>query len=150
MKSILITNRCTKTRIQTKDGHIIQAFSAFYSHPAMVKEDWWHLLKVGSEKVMIDEDTMVIMKDMECEWGYKAKSDVILTCKLTSTIADEDERMKQWNKLYTFSMGVKKDIDGANVVDDLSKQLEHTTISDKDSDSGDSSATTESIPATLK
>ena len=54
----------------------------------MVKEDWWHLLKVGSEKVMIDEDTMVIMKDMECEWGYKAKSDVILTCKLTSTIAD--------------------------------------------------------------
>ena len=116
----------------------------------MVKEDWWHLLKVGSEKVMIDEDTMVIMKDMECEWGYKAKSDVILTCKLTSTIADEDERMKQWNKRYTFSMGVKEDIDSANNVDDLSKQLEHTTISDKDSDSGESSATTESIPATLK
>ena len=62
--------------------------------------------------MMIDEDTMVIMKDMECEWGYKAKSDVILRCKLTSSIADEDERMKQWNKLYTFSMGVKKDIDG--------------------------------------
>ena len=47
-------------------------------------------------------------------------------------------------------MGVKKDIDGANDVDDLSKQLEHTTISDKDSGFGDSSATTESIPATLK
>ena len=83
---------------------------------------------------------------MECGWRYEAKSDVILTCKLTSTIADEDERMKQWNKLYTFSMGVKKDIDGANDVDDLSKQLGHTTISDKDSDSGESSATTESIP----
>lgn len=150
MKSILITNRCTKTRIQTKDGHILQLFSAFYSHPAMVKEDWWHLLKVGSDKVMIDEDTMVIMKDMECEWGYEAKSDVILTCKLTSTIADEDERMKQWNKLYTFSMGVKKDINGANDVNDLSKQLENTSISCKDSGSDDNSATTESIPATLK
>ena len=42
-------------------------------------------------------------------------------------------------------MGVKKDIDGANDVDDLSKQLEHTTISDKGSDFGESSATTESI-----
>ena len=51
---------------------------------------------------------------------------------------------------HTFSMGVKKDIDGANDVDDLSKQLEHTTISDKGSDFGESSATTESIPATLK
>ena len=47
-------------------------------------------------------------------------------------------------------MGVKKDMDGANDVDDLSKQLEHTTISDKGSDFGESSATTESIPATLK
>ena len=42
-------------------------------------------------------------------------------------------------------MGVKKDIDGANDVDDLSKQLEHTTISDKFG-FGESSVTTESIP----
>ena len=154
MKSILITNLCTKTRVKMKDGHVIQLFSGFYNHPAMVKEDWWHLLKVGSERVLVDEDTLVIMKDMECEWGYEAKTDIILTCKLTSKISDEDERMQQWNKLYAFSLKLRKDIESSfkkTTVDDLTDQLNKTSLKDstcKDSGSVDNSATTENIPAT--
>ena len=106
MKSFLITNLCTHVRIKTKDDHVLQAFSGFYQHPAMVNEDAWNLQKHGNVNILVDEDTMHIMKNMLCEFGYEATSDTILTCKLTSMIEDEEERKKQWNELYGYAYTV--------------------------------------------
>ena len=61
MKSILIAIAAPRHAYRQRWSYYT-GILCFYSHPAMVKEDWWHLLKVGSEKVMIDEDTMVIMR----------------------------------------------------------------------------------------
>lgn len=139
MKSFLITNLCTKVRIQTKDEVVLQVFSGFYSHPALVNEDAWHLQKHGNLNIMVDEDTMYIMKHMLCEFGFDAKSDVILTCKLTSVLEDEEERNKQWNELYTYAKGVRKaasEFFDRQKVEDLSHAMDSITISENtDSDS---------------
>jgi len=150
MKSFLITNLCTKTRISTKDDVILQLFSGFYSHPAMINEDGWHLFEANGKKILVDEDTLFIMKDMLCEWGCEATSDVLLTCKLTSSIEDESERMKQWNDKYKYSMGIRKasaQFFDKDKVDDLSNQLEKITVSaNTDSDSADNSEVPGNIP----
>lgn len=149
MKSFVITNLCTKTRISTKDDVILQVFSGFYSHPAMINEDGWHLFEANGKKILVDEDTLFIMKDMLCEWGCEATSDVLLTCKLTSSIEDESERMKQWNGKYKYAMDIRKasaQFFDKNKVDDLSNQLEKITVSaNTDSDSGENSEVPENI-----
>lgn len=149
MKSFLITNLCTKTRISTKDDVILQVFSGFYSHPAMINEEGWHLFEANGKKILVDEDTLFIMKDMLCEWGCEATSDVLLTCKLTSSIEDETERMKQWNDKYKYAMDIRKasaQFFDKNKVDDLSSQLEKITVSANiDSDSADNSEVPENI-----
>lgn len=150
MKSFLITNLCTKTRISTKDDVILQVFSGFYSHPAMINEDGWHLLEANGKKILVDEDTMFIMKDMICEWGNEATSDILLTCKLTSSIEDETERMLQWNEKYTYAMDTRRASNhffDKDKVDDLTKQLETITVSENtDSDSVDNSEVPGNIP----
>ena len=149
MKSFLITNLCTKTRISTKDDVILQVFSGFYSHPAMINEDGWHLFEANGKKILVDEDTLFIMKDMLCEWGCEATSDVLLTCKLTSSIEDETERMKQWNDKYKYAMDIRKasaQFFDKDKVDDLSSQLEKINVSANiDSDSADNSEVPENI-----
>ena len=149
MKSFLITNLCTKTRISTKDDVILQVFSGFYSHPAMINEDGWHLFEANGKKILVDEDTLFIMKDMLCEWGCEATSDVLLTCELTSSIEDETERMKQWNDKYKYAMDIRKasaQFFDKDKVDDLSSQLEKINVSANiDSDSADNSEVPENI-----
>ena len=146
MKSFLITNLCTNVRIKTKDDHVLQAFSGFYQHPAMVNEDAWHLQKHGNVNILVDEDTMHIMKNMLCEFGYEATSDTILTCKITSVIEDKKERTKQWNELYKYAKNVRKaaaDYFDKKKVSDLVSQLENTSISENiGSDSGASESKT--------
>ena len=152
MKSFLITNLCTNVRIKTKDDHVLQAFSGFYQHPAMVNEDAWNLQKHGNVNILVDEDTMHIMKNMLCEFGYEATSDTILTCKLTSMIEDEEERTKQWNELYEYANGIRNALTHMNQkalkkmkpkVSDLVSAMENTSISEKiDSDSGASESKT--------
>lgn len=142
MKSILITNRCTKVRIRTLDDHIIQCFSAFYSHPALINEDSWHMMKHGNTKMMVDNDTMHIMKDLLCEWGFEAKSDTILTLKLTSTVENENERTRRWNQIYKYSMNLKKAMTehfDKDKMDELTDQLKTTSISDSSQEQKDSS-----------
>lgn len=150
MKSFVITNLCTKTRISTKDNVILQLFSGFYSHPVMINEDGWHLFEANGKKILVDEDTLFIMKDMVCEWGCEATSDVLLTCKLTSSIEDESKRMKQWNDKYKYAMDIKKASEqffDKNKLDDLSSQLEKITVSaNTDLDSAENSEVPENIP----
>lgn len=152
MKSILVSNLCTKTRIRTIDNHILQCFSAFYEHPALIDEDSWKLIKNGEQRIMVDTDTMYLMKDMVCEWGHDPKSDIILTVKLTSTETDSDERMKRWNHLYEYSMKLKKAMNDhfdSKKLDSLTAQMSSASISDSapaEKDSDDDDPKPESIP----
>jgi hypothetical protein len=149
MKSFLITNLCDKTRVKTKDGVMLKVFSAFYSHPAMVNEEAWHLIEAHDNKVLVDEDTAVIMKDMILEFGQEAISDTILTCKLTSSIEGEDERAIQWNEKYKHAMDVRLNMAkfyDKKKVDELTETLAGITVSAKiGSDSVDNSVTPGSI-----
>tara|TARA_B100000674_G_scaffold119332_1_gene90646 strand:- start:2721 stop:3203 length:483 start_codon:yes stop_codon:yes gene_type:complete len=152
LKSILITNLCTKTRICTTDNHIIQCFSGFYEHPALIDQDSWHLVKHGNTNLMVDQDTMHLMEDMVCEWGFQPKSDTVLTLKLTSTKEDKDERIKHWNQLYKYSMDLKKAMAqhfDNDKIDELADQMKKTSISDsslEDSDSACSDRKPEKTP----
>jgi hypothetical protein len=116
----------------------------------MINEDGWHLFEANGKKILVDEDTLFIMKDMVCEWGCEATSDVLLTCKLTSSIEDESKRMKQWNDKYKYAMDIKKASEqffDKNKLDDLSSQLEKITVSaNTDLDSAENSEVPENIP----
>tara|TARA_A100001015_G_scaffold318408_1_gene438224 strand:+ start:4096 stop:4578 length:483 start_codon:yes stop_codon:yes gene_type:complete len=152
LKCILITNLCTKCRIRTADEHIIQCFSGFYKHPALINEDAWHLVKSGNVKLMVDSDTMHLMEGMVCDWGFDSKSDTVITMKLTSTIKDKDERIAKWNALYEYSMNLRSAMDShydSDKIDQVTDLLKKTTISDasqEDSDSVDGDHTPGKTP----
>ena len=136
--SFLTTNRCTRTRIQTKDGVVIQLFSAFYDHPAMVNEDAWHLVKHGSFNLLVDEDTMEIMNGLECEWGFSANSDTIVTCKLSSHEKDEEKRNHDMGIKFEYAKKVRRSMKSffdASKVDELSLAVDAIDINELD-DSG--------------
>ena len=57
MKDFLLTNRCTKIRVQTSDNHTLKVFSVFYQHPALLNPDGWKLLD-HQDKILVDENTL--------------------------------------------------------------------------------------------
>jgi len=105
----------------------------------MINEEAWHLQKHGNTNILVDEDTMFVMQNMVCEFGFEATSDTILTCKLTSTIEDEDERNIEWNTKYEYAKGVNKaafNFFDKSKVEELADAMKQTTISENtDSDS---------------
>ncbi len=137
-RSILITNLCTKTRIKTKDEHVIQCFSAYYKHPALIDESSWHLVKNGTQHILVDKDTLHLMKDMICEWGFDATSDTILTLKVTSTVMDKVKRLQQWNERYEYAMKLTKAMkayfDHTKVIDVLAESVNNINLSDSEQD----------------
>lgn len=129
--AVMLTNMCTKTRIETADKHVIQLFSAFYSHPAMLTEDSWHLVKSGTLPILVDQDTMEIMKDLECEWGFDSKSDVILSLKLRCHITDPGKRKELLKHKLEYAKRTRGEIEhffDKQKVEDLTKSMEETTI----------------------
>lgn len=152
LKSILITNVCTGVRIRTLDEHIIQCFSGYYKHPALIDEDSWHLMKHGNTKLMVDKDTMHLMENMICEWGFQANSDTILTLKLTSTVKDKEERIKHWNQLYEYSMNLRKAMTShfdSNKLDELTGQMKAVSICDSSQEVKDSACDDQKLEKTL-
>ena len=109
MKSILLHNRCTKTRVKLADGNILQCFTLFYDHPAMINEEAWTLMKTNGINVLCDTDTMHVLSGNECEWGFTPTGDTILTVKLTTQLENQEDQINHWNKLYEFAVGVKKE-----------------------------------------
>lgn len=109
MKSILLHNRCTKTRVKLADGNILQCFTLFYDHPAMINEDAWTLMKTNGINVLCDTDTMHILSGNECEWGFTPTGDTILTVKLSTQLEEQEDQINHWNKLYEFAVGVRKE-----------------------------------------
>ena len=109
-QSFVLSNLCAKVRVKTKDGHVIQVFSSFYSHPAMINEDGWHMVKSGSLPILVDHDTLAIMKDLECEWGFKASSDMVITLKLTCHEKDEVKRNALLQSKLAYAKRIKAEM----------------------------------------
>ena len=122
---------------------MLRVFSAFYSHPAMINEESWHLIEAQAKQVLVDEDTMHIFKDMVLEFGEEATSDTILTCKLTSSIEDENKRAAQWNEKYTYAMDTRENMSkfyDKKKIDELTDSLAGISVCEKiDSDFVDNS-----------
>lgn len=138
MKTILLHNRCTKTRVKLADGNILQCFSLFYEHPAMINEDAWTLLKTNGINILCDSDTMFVLKGNECEWGFSATGDTILTAKLSTQLETEKDQINHWNKLYEFAVGIKKeaaDFFDKKKIQNLADELNSLNVSSTDQNS---------------
>lgn len=133
--SFIAGNQCTQTRVKMKDGIVIQVFSLFYMHPGMINEESWHLISHGNFKVLVDEDTLVIMKDLQIEWGFKPRSDTIISCKLSTRIPEGDERKKQMHDKYEYAKKVRSSMNSffdKKKIDDLSTAMNAISIENFD------------------
>jgi hypothetical protein len=131
MKDFLLTNRCTKVRVQTSDNHTLKVFSIFYQHPALLHPDGWKLLDHG-EKILVDENTLWVLEQHECEFGYQPKDGTILTCKITPKGKTTPKELNDhWDEMLVYCTEVKGDfakfVDGAKV-EELVDKLDATTL----------------------
>ena len=131
MKDFLLTNRCTKIRVQTSDKHTLKVFSVFYQHPALLHPDGWKLLDHG-DKILVDENTLWLLEQHECEFGYQPKEGTILTCKITpkgkTTPKELDEH---WDDMLAYCSEVKCDFAkfvDENKVEELTDQLDDMKV----------------------
>lgn len=109
MKDFLLTNRCTKVRVQTSDQHTLKVFSIFYQHPALLHPDGWKLLDHG-EKILVDENTLWLLEQHECEFGYQPKDGTILTCKITPKGKTTPKELNDhWDEMLAYCTEVKGD-----------------------------------------
>lgn len=140
MENFLLTNRCTRTRVKTSDNYTLKVFSAFYQHPALLEPDAWKLFNSGTEKVLIDKDTMYILDKHVCEFGYQPKSGTILTCKITPI--DKMDLDKHWDDMFKFCLEAKRDF--AEFCDNQTLGLENLSL--KSDSSRDCSGSTSNDP----
>ncbi len=127
--SILIPNKA-KFKLKTTDNHVLDVFSAFYKHPAMLNEDAWTLMK--GMKVMVDVDTMLFFEGNETEFGWN--KDKLETCKISSKL-EGDELTKHWNKLYKHALRTKKRMAQHFDQDKVTELFENLQVDTKKSDS---------------
>jgi len=150
MENFLLTNRCTKIRVQTSDNHTLKVFSVFYQHPALLSPDGWKLLDHG-EKILVDENTLWLLEQHECEFGYQPKDGTILTCKITPKTKDDLD--KHWDDMLQYCLEVKRDFAqfvDSQKVDELTNKLDDLKVkSDSPQECSDHSSndhTPEKIP----
>jgi len=129
MKHFLLTNRCTKVRVQTSDNHTLKVFSAFYQHPALIHPDGWKLLDHG-EKILVDENTLYMLEKHECEFGYQPKEGTILTCKITPKDINKEgfNLDAHWDDILQYCLEVKGDF--AQFVDTQKPSLKKSSSVD--------------------
>mgnify|MGYP000858257011 FL=1 len=154
MEQYLLTNRCTKVRVKTSDGHTLKVFSVFYEHVALLDPDSWSLLDVG-EKILVDVDTKWLLSHHESEFGYAPKDGTVLTCKITPL--DKSNLEKHWNDMLDHCIQVKKEFAefvDSKKVDDLSEKLDDLKVkSESELDERDqkpNDRNSESIPEETK
>ena len=124
MNEYLLQNRCTRVRVTTSDNHTLKVFSVFYQHPALIAPEGWKVLKTD-ENVLVDENTMWILEQHECEFGYQPKSGTILTCRIKPK--DLSNLEKHWDNILQYCLEVKGDF--AKFCDeDLTSKLDDLKI----------------------
>ena len=128
MKDFLLTNRCTKIRVQTSDNHTLKVFSVFYQHPALLNPDGWKLLD-HQDKILVDENTLWLLDKHVCEFGFSPKDGTILTCKITPKDTSNPE--KHWDDMLDYCIEVKKDFAqfvDAQKADELTNRLDQLKL----------------------
>lgn len=128
MKDFLLTNRCTKIRVQTSDNHTLKVFSVFYQHPALLNPDGWKLLD-HQDKILVDENTLWLLDKHVCEFGFSPKDGTILTCKITPK--DTSNLEKHWDDMLDYCIEVKKDFAqfvDAQKADELTNRLDQLKL----------------------
>tara|TARA_B100001063_G_C16617660_1_gene478992 strand:- start:258 stop:704 length:447 start_codon:yes stop_codon:yes gene_type:complete len=107
MNTATLKNLLPNSKIRLKDDHLVLIVSLFYNHPKLLNEDAWTLLKVGSEQVLIDSDTLHVCGDKEIEFVWKKDhiSHIRLTSNLTGQALD-----KHWEEMLAFSENVKREM----------------------------------------
>ena len=129
MKDFLLTNRCTKIRVQTSDKHTLKVFSVFYQHPALLNPDGWKLLD-HHDKILVDENTLWLLDKHVCEFGFSPKDGTILTCKITPKSGTPDLQ-KHWDDMLDYCIEVKKDFAqfvDAQKADELPNRLDQLKL----------------------
>ena len=128
MKDFLLTNRCTKIRVQTSDKHTLKVFSVFYQHPALLNPDGWKLLD-HHDKILVDENTLWLLDKHICEFGFSPNDGTILTCKITPK--DTSDIQKHWDDMLDYCIEVKKDFAqfvDAQKADELTNRLDQLKL----------------------
>jgi len=136
MNKATLNNLLPNAKIRLNDGKEVLLVSLFYEHPLMLDEDGWTLVKIGSENILIDKDTMQVID--KCEIELQWEKDHIQAIQLTSDLTGDDLK-KHWEQLIEFSRKVKNEMSEffhKEKVDDLCNKLTDVTIV-SDSSQGD-------------
>ena len=128
MNKATLRNLLPNAKVRLSDNQEVLLLSIFYNHPLMLSEDGWTLLKIGSENILVDKDTIQVID--KCEIELKWEKDHIVGLELTSNLKG-DELKRQWDDLVEFSKQVKKEISlhfDKDKVDDLCNQMDEVKI----------------------
>lgn len=128
MNVATIPNLLPNMKSRLQDGHVLLMTSFFYKHPAMLNSEGWKLLKIGSEKLLVDTDTLFIIGDHETELVWD--KDHVTHVKLTSKLKD-DELKTHWETLLKYANDLKKDMSAhydEDKVDELSSMLKNVSV----------------------
>lgn len=129
MQCATIKNLLPNTKIKLKDDHLCQIVSIFYNHPRLLEENGWDSLKVGSETILIDKDTLYITQEKEIEliWDKERITHIKLKSNLTG------EKLKQhWDKMLKHGNMVRKAMQlhfDTKKVDDLCGKFDEVSVS---------------------
>lgn len=136
MNKATLKNLLPNAKVRLNDGQLVLLVSVFYHHPLMLDEEGWTLVKIGSENVLIDKDTMQVIDkcEIELQWEKDHIQGIQLACNLAG-----DDLKKHWDEVVEFSRQVKNEMSDffhKEEVDDLCNQLTDVNIT-SDSAQGD-------------
>lgn len=64
--SRVVPNKCVQTRAEI-DGRAYRMLSFLHDHPSRIPEDQWSVLDHEGSKVLVDEVTLSLMAECQCE-----------------------------------------------------------------------------------
>lgn len=130
LNTTTIKNLLPNAKMRLKDNHLVLLISFFYNHPNLLSEDGWSLIKIGSENILIDKDTLQVCEG--CEMTLEWNKDHINGVKLKSPLKGE-ELEEHWKKTVEFCENVRKDMNchfDSDKIEELTSSMAETKITD--------------------
>ena len=129
LNTTTIQNLLPNAKMRLKDNNLVLLISFFYPHPNLISESGWSLIKIGSENILIDKDTLQVCEG--CEMTLKWNKDHIDAVKLKSPLHGE-ELKKHWDKTVKFCENVRKDMNchfDTDKIEELTSSMAETKLS---------------------
>lgn len=130
LNTTTIQNLLPNAKMRLKDNNLVLLISFFYNHPNLLSEDGWSLIKIGSENILIDKDTLQVCEG--CEMTLEWNKDHINGVTLKSNLQGE-ELEKHWEKTVKFCENVRKDMNchfDTVKIEELTSSMAETKIND--------------------